>query len=136
IYNSSAIADSAYIQFIEETSAHSTVGVNAGTYVILDDLNFIGTVGVQSFSANNLNVQVSPNPSGGLFSITTGKALEDNTEFKVMSVTGKEVFTVKAKDILTNSNYTLDLSNCAAGVYFAHIRSGDATEVKKLVVFQ
>lgn len=135
IYNSGATADSARIQFMEITSSYSPSGLNAATTFTMDDLQMTGTVGIQSYKSNSAGVTVFPNPSrDGMFSVRTEKALAENAELKVISASGTEVMKVNAAQAYKDEAYALNLKSCSPGVYFLFIQTGNATEVKRIVV--
>lgn len=81
------------------------------------------TLGLEE-SIDDLSIEVSPNPSNGVFTVSSGS----NTTFSI------EVFSVNGERIafIANGN-TIDLSSCTKGVYFAEIKSGSSTAMRKLV---
>ncbi|WP_430404758.1 YCF48-related protein [Fluviicola sp.] len=81
------------------------------------------TAGIEE-STDDLSIQVSPNPSNGVFTVFS----ELNTTFSI------EVFSVNGERIafIENGN-KIDLSACTKGVYFAEIKSGSSTAMRKLV---
>jgi photosystem II stability/assembly factor-like uncharacterized protein len=81
------------------------------------------TLGLEE-STDDLSIQVSPNPSNGVFTISSES--DTNFSIEVFSVNGERVAFVE------NGN-TLDLSACMKGVYFAEIKSGSSTAMRKLV---
>jgi hypothetical protein len=71
---------------------------------------------------------VYPNPSNGEFTVS----LTDKADYiQVIDVTGRLVF--ETKDIPAGET-KLDLSKYNKGVYFIHVKKGDATEKQKLIV--
>ena len=81
------------------------------------------TLGIEE-STDDLNIQISPNPSNGIFTISS----ESNIQFSI------DIFSVNGERIafIQNGN-TIDLSACTKGVYFAEIKTGSSTAVRKLV---
>jgi hypothetical protein len=95
-----------------------------GSYII----NLIGTGSTPSGlfgkvnSVNSFNAAVKPNPSNGIYSITTDEKID---EIIVTDFLGNI--------ISQSSNMQVDLSNQSNGVYFLTIISGDKKSVEKLV---
>jgi hypothetical protein len=72
-------------------------------------------------------MMVYPNPSNGVFNITTeGNAL---ISLEVYNLTGGLV----TSSVFTQ-NYTLDLSKYSKGVYFLHLKADGKTQITKLIV--
>ncbi|WP_341901938.1 YCF48-related protein [Fluviicola taffensis] len=81
------------------------------------------TAGIEE-SIDDWSIQISPNPSNGVFTVSS----ELNTKFSI------EVFSVNGERIASIENgNTIDLSACTKGVYFAEIKSGSLTAMRKLV---
>lgn len=81
------------------------------------------TAGLEE-STDDPRIQVSPNPSNGIFTVSSGS--DSNFSIEVFSVNGERVAFIQ------NGN-TIDLSACMKGVYFAEIKSETASAVRKLV---
>lgn len=81
------------------------------------------TAGIEE-STDDLSIQVSPNPSTGVFTVFS----ETSTDFsiEVFSVTGDRVAFIECGN-------TVDLSACKRGVYFAEIKSETVNVRRKLV---
>lgn len=81
------------------------------------------TLGIEE-STNDLNIRISPNPSNGVFTVSSGS--DTNFSIQVFSANGERV------TFIENGN-TIDLSSFTNGVYFAEIKTETATAVRKLV---
>jgi hypothetical protein len=78
-----------------------------------------------------INAGVYPNPSAnGLFEINFGKTLT-NLNISVRDMAGKVVYENSGNECI---NYTLNLGNCAKGIYFLNIQSAEGTVSKKIVI--
>jgi hypothetical protein len=75
-------------------------------------------------SGNTMNVY--PNPSTGVFNISTGSTEEVNVS--VSDVTGRLVYTSRG-----TAHFSVDLSNVAAGVYYVKCESADGAAVARLI---
>jgi hypothetical protein len=96
--------------------------------VVVDDFVIEGTLSNQDFELQN--VSIFPNPSEGIFSISTGNKAIDQIE--VYDVTGKIIFNTKS---VTNSTfeYSLDLSAVSSGIYFVKISADNQNAVKRII---
>ena len=82
-------------------------------------------VGIEELAASGM--MVYPNPSNGLFNITSeGDA---TVTFEVYNITGGLV----ASSVFTHAT-TLDLSKFSRGVYFLHLNAEGKTAITKLIV--
>jgi Secretion system C-terminal sorting domain len=96
--------------------------------VVVDNFGIDGTLSNQEFELQN--IAIYPNPSAGLFTISTGdKAIE---KLEVYDVTGKIVYS--ANDFSkVNSENVLNLSNASSGIYFVKLTSEDQSTVKRII---
>lgn len=94
-------------------SAHATV--------------IVGNVGIEKIGDTNLEADVNPNPSNGMFTIETNVA-EKQMVF-IFDVNGKLVF-----NQFMNGKAIIDASSLNAGVYSLNITSKQGSVTKKLVV--
>ncbi|MEM6347695.1 MAG: T9SS type A sorting domain-containing protein [Bacteroidota bacterium] len=82
----------------------------------------------QTFPAE---VQVYPNPSNGVFFIEVQETDLMQVEFKVVNLIGK---TVKQETIDANQRLRIDLHDQPKGVYFVHLKAGNDTYMKRIVI--
>lgn len=106
---------------------HSDEGVNQ-LGAIIDDFVIEGTLANQNFELNN--IAVYPNPSAGIFNIALGTFLPET--ITVYDLSGKVILTEENVTI-SDSNYSLNLSNAATGIYFVKIASEDQSVVKRII---
>ena len=93
----------------------------------LDDLQLSGTVnGIEEINSIS-NLQIYPNPSKGIFSLS---ADTKNFKIKISNIVGEEIYSSEM-----NSFYkTIDLSNQSNGIYFLRINSENGTATKKIII--
>lgn len=98
--------------------------------VIVDDLELRGTLSNTEFASQE-SFAIYPNPSRGVFNITTN--LNHKFDIEVIDITGKRVVTYKA----VNPNqgvFALDLSGYSSGMYFVNIASQNTVVTKKILL--
>jgi len=89
--------------------------------------------GIQEYG-NNLQVQISPNPSNGAFQIQIGNgplAIGNQCSLEICNVLGEKVYTSVISHQLSAIN--IDISNQPSGVYFLNVKSAEGTAVKKII---
>lgn len=87
------------------------------------------TSSVADSSFNNA-IQLSPNPSSGVFSIAYKTSILDALDVRIVNVIGKEVHYTSVNQ---NTN-SLDLGFLAKGVYFCAFSNADMHIVKKIII--
>lgn len=78
---------------------------------------------------NNVNFNIYPNPSNGLFTVEMAKVNNDVT-VEVYDVIGRKVYNATITETLTN----IDLSGVKAGIYYVSVNSGDNKEVSRIMI--
>jgi len=77
--------------------------------------------------AQNSNFIVYPNPTSGIFTVSSQK--ENIINIEVVDATGK---IVEVKEGVSNS-YTFDLSDFSAGLYTLKIKTSNNTQIEKII---
>jgi hypothetical protein len=80
-----------------------------------------------SIDKNSNEVKISPNPSTGIFTITSSEKFQ----YSVYDVFGREVFQSTNSSVQST---TLDLSSYPKGIYFMRIKSGEIIFSRKIVL--
>ena len=96
--------------------------------VTIDNFIIDGTLSNQDFELKN--IAIYPNPSTGLFTVSTGNKAIDKVE--VYDVTGKVVLSLNNFSGI-NTQSTLDLRNVSGGIYFIKISSENQNIVKRII---
>ena len=105
---------------------HSDQSVNEEG-VILDNFFVDGTLSTTDFELGN--IKIYPNPSDNIFNIQLNNISKFN--YSVTDITGKIVISNRN---ITQSNYALNMSDYATGLYFLNIEAEGRTLTKKLIL--
>ena len=83
---------------------------------------------------NSLNFKIYPNPVINRIQIELPNSLDVNSIFTIYDEIGKIIINRELND-LSNSknNFSLDISNLRAGIYFASLRSKDMITTKQFI---
>ncbi|MDF1672606.1 MAG: PKD domain-containing protein [Vicingaceae bacterium] len=91
------------------------------------------TVGIEDFN-NNSVISVFPNPSGGEFTLNLANYKSDNVTVAVFNQLGKAVYNESLNRGEQSSNYSLDLTGNAKGVYFLRVSSDKGVITKRIII--
>jgi plastocyanin len=97
-------------QMVTVTQAASTVGVNDQ---------------VQS------DLKIYPNPTKGIFKISSENLKDQTLEISVLDISGKKILSRTCSDA---NEYTFDISGESRGYYFIRINSENASYVRRIVL--
>lgn len=99
-----------------------------GGYVQVDDINFSDVVTSEVKDLMETGIQVSPNPSSGLFTISNTFGTVQNIE--IVNATGGIVYSAK----INQHQQIVDLSEQPKGLYILHVSSNGNIYSKKLLI--
>ncbi|MDP1745730.1 MAG: T9SS type A sorting domain-containing protein [Bacteroidota bacterium] len=111
-YYSTEQPDSAIIAFF---SSKDSTTARVGSTLFLDDVGFIGWVGIDEKNEYANKVNVFPNPAKGNLTITT--EIKEAENVKILDVAGKLVGLFK----IQNFNASINVSLFTQGIYFYEI---------------
>ena len=94
----------------------------------------VGNVGVNEENANFGHLQVYPNPAENLLNISFNLEESQSFDIKLLSVTGKVVYSENTNAFSGNYVNTINLSGIAKGVYFLSMTNETGTVNKKVVI--
>lgn len=90
-------------------------------------------VAVNAYDLSNISMDVYPNPSSGVFSVSYNNDASKVQYIEIMDSFGRLIDTRSSNEMAGN-NFTLDLTNNARGVYYARFVFKEGSKVSKLVV--
>ncbi|MBQ8045370.1 MAG: T9SS type A sorting domain-containing protein, partial [Bacteroidales bacterium] len=95
-------------------------------------IQFRTTVGINTASADNVRVQIYPNPANSEATISVD-GVNGKVEFVLADMNGRMIVTetINCEGSLVK---TIDVSNLAKGAYFVHIYNDDFNTTRKLIV--
>ncbi|HPQ08276.1 MAG TPA: M43 family zinc metalloprotease [Bacteroidia bacterium] len=122
---------------------------NAGTYtlnlIVTNDNNMTSSTyttvitaiscptGIENFSQISNNIIISPNPSDGLFVITTNFDSKQNLKFEITNLLGQIVYQGEYQNVL-NDKLKLNISMLENGIYFFKLTNGSEKVVKRIII--
>lgn len=78
--------------------------------------------------ASELGVEVFPNPSGGIFTVRQKESVK--AEIRIFNVIGEQVY----ENLRPTLEQRIDLSGNPAGIYILHVRGGQSTMNRRILV--
>jgi hypothetical protein len=81
---------------------------------------------------NMSNFTIYPNPNAGLFDINLDMKQLSDVKIEIINALGQIIKTVEIENV-QNSNYTFDIKEHNAGVYFIKVISNDAISIERFI---
>lgn len=110
----------------EDPSGNVSQSLTRLIFVVQDTTTSIGDVDADGFA-------VFPNPSNGVFFVTTSLDNGETATLRVLDLTGKEIYNA-GNYIVSNSKFSVDMSSLATGTYYIEITNNDAKAIEKVVI--
>lgn len=87
--------------------------------------------------AQSLMFNVFPNPSNGIFNLKISQ-FEDLKikDIKIYNSQGERIYSAVNSQINSSSNFQIDLSEAKSGVYYCVLKSGEATQTRKIILIK
>lgn len=112
------------------TTTYTVLGSNGVCTSSTSVTVFVNTCTGISSSSELVGLHVSPNPSNGLFTITSDVVIE-NLKTTVTNALGQIVY---AKEMQSTNQSTIDLSGLSKGIYYLNIFSNEERTIVKLIL--
>jgi len=113
----------------DTTVSLAQVGSQFGYFLTVD-----AGVGIHDIGSNfNSSLNVYPNPNNGKFDLTLTNVEKVDGDIFVYDMTGRRVYTQKV-DATGFYNTSIDLSNCAKGLYTVQVRTANGVAAKNISV--
>ena len=113
----------------DTTVSLAQVGSQFGYFLTVD-----GGVGIHDIGSNfNSSLNVYPNPTNGKFDLTLTNVDKVDGDIFVYDMTGRRVYSQKV-DATGFYNTSIDLSNCAKGLYTVQVRTANGVAAKNISV--
>jgi len=91
-----------------------------------------GGVGIATYTASS-SISIFPNPTDGVFTITTKGLSNEFYDVKVSNGLGQ---ILQTKNVSANTATQIDCSNYQSGIYFVTVAGNKSTEVRKIFITQ
>jgi subtilisin-like proprotein convertase family protein len=96
-------------------------------------VNYAVCTGINAL-ANNVNVNVYPNPNNGQFTLNVNTTDVNELSIRVVNIQGQEVYNRNNFKNLNTVNEQIDLSNNANGIYFVIVTTDKGIVTHKMIV--
>ncbi len=102
-----------------------------GNNLFIDNVLVSNNVGIEDNKLES-NIQIIPNPSSGLFSIST----EENkiSSVKIRNIQGQIIMILGENNQLKSNNVLIDLTKEPKGIYFVEVIANNSSNIEKIVV--
>jgi hypothetical protein len=124
------------VSCIVTTGSGSCAGTTAFNSVII---SILSNVGVKTVTTGGSNINISPNPNGGTFTLrgSIGSSVDETVAVEVTDMIGQVVYrdNIVAKKGMINSTISLNKS-LDNGMYIINLRSGNDNTVLHMVLEQ
>ena len=107
-------------------------GTGIGNFIVPLVCGDTGTTGIKAISNVN-NFSIYPNPSNGVFTASAHMSSASDVYMSITDMTGSKVYE-STENAVVSMNKQINLSNMAAGVYIASIKTAEGTSVQRLVI--
>jgi trimeric autotransporter adhesin len=104
-------------------------GCNSDT---ITDIIIINTTGINE--AGNVLLMITPNPSQGIFSVSTLNAEAGDLNVEIMDVQGRIVHRAQSNNASPADMIRVDARSLAKGVYHLRLISGNSLAVRKIII--
>ena len=113
---------------LDSTSACTTFGSGeTEDYIVTIDIPF----GIKEYT-QSLELNVFPNPTNGVVTISSKNAVSSHLTIQVMNIKGEKVYNENSGVVNGSINMTIDLSSFAKGFYFIRVITDKETTNKKI----
>ncbi|PQJ13790.1 S8 family serine peptidase [Nonlabens xylanidelens] len=86
-------------------------------------------------SIEELDFAVYPNPSNGVFTVSTANATNSgDAVITISDLNGRRVFTRDVKNLSGNLDETIDVQNLTNGLYLLQVQQGASSTVEKIII--
>jgi hypothetical protein len=103
------------------------------TINVKKETDFFCTSGINNASDVEKAIAIYPNPSSGLFTVTTNLPSVKEAKVIVTDMLGQQISVVNSQP-MGKGQFTLDLRTQSAGIYLVNIYTGNEVIVKRIVV--
>jgi len=110
------------------TDANGCVGSD------VEDITVDLCTGIASNSNNTQSIVVYPNPTTGMFTLNINNANSNQVVITIVDMQGKVVYNESDKNVSSQYNKQVDLTDLAKGIYYVKLNIGSEVKIEKLIV--
>ncbi len=108
------------------------VGGSTGDNTYLDNIRFMDNAVASVDVVSDASFNVYPNPSSGLFKITTKNNIDDY-QISIIDALGKVIFEQNFQNSV-NAEFEVDLSGFTKGIYVVRLQNNNSNLTKRLII--
>ena len=123
--------DQEFIDIDNDGNMDLILGGCEGYHIFMNNAEPI--LAIEDTTASN-SFNVSPNPSGGVFTIQAGNLTSAEAQIEVYTVTGKLIFSEEVATEGQQLSANLDLSDSASGMYFVKLTTEVGITTKRIII--
>jgi PKD repeat protein len=109
---------------------------NESNNIYIDDINIVGTLGVEEKTLDEASILVYPNPANQTATVSYHLSKRGNTKIELVDLLGKKVMDITNND-QAEGDYSVQISKqehaINSGIYFVKISMNNSLTTKKLI---
>lgn len=107
---------------------------DGGNNLWIDNINISDVNGLVGIDGSAFNLNVYPNPTGGLTNIEFNVEGNEEVQAEIVDITGRTVSVLLNENTTGMQNLSWDTSNISEGIYLLKVKVGNAYFVHKITV--
>lgn len=93
----------------------------------------VTVVGIEELSAQNMNINLSPNPAQDHIKITYSLIAQSNVSIRIIDILGNIVYSENIRGTSGSNQTILDIKELRSGCYFVELDTNNTKATKKLI---
>ncbi len=102
----------------------------------IDDITITEMTSIETNSHFNSDINIFPNPSNGIFTVTFSDETKNDIKLKVYDPLGRIIISDHINPELSgNNSFEIDLSQYSKGIYYLFVKNGDSISKDKIIKY-